>query len=81
MKTTTHTFVTDGIKLKATNSSGNQKFFFNFQEDETTPPNVWATLWGDYNGKEIQIDFDEISLKKLKKLKKVLGKMIKMKTH
>jgi len=65
---------TDGIKLKAKNSSGTQKLYFNFQDDI-----VWATLWGEYQGKNIQIDFDDISKKKIKKMRKVLKKMIKFK--
>ncbi len=72
-------FITEGIKLKAENSSGGQKFYFNFQDGEDCPKAVWATLWGKYKGEYIQIDFDDISLKKLKKMKKVITKMIKLK--
>jgi len=70
---------TDGIKLKAKNSSGEQKLYFNFQDDAHADKTVWATLWGKYDGKDIQIDFEDISLKKLKKMSKVLKKIIRLK--
>ena len=70
---------TAGIKLKATNSSGKQKLYFNFQDDKYCDKNVSATLWGVYDNNELQIDFNSISLKKLKKMQKVLKKMIKLK--
>jgi len=73
------TWYTDGIKIKAKNSSGTQKLFFNFQNDKDADRVAWATLWGKYQGKDIQIDFDDISLKKLKKMRKVLKKIIKFK--
>ena len=78
-KALTNVFITDGIKIKAKNSSGEQKLYFNFHDDEYADKNVWATLCGTYRGENIQIDFDEISLKKLKKLRKVLTEMIKLK--
>ena len=73
-------FVTDGIKMKAKNSSGKQRLFFNFQDDDHTSKSVSATLWGNYNGDDIQIDFDCLTTKKLKKMRKVINKMIKLKT-
>lgn len=53
-----------GIKLEAMNSSGEQFLELVRQDDE-----FWFCLYGEYNGKEIQIDFDDMSREKLEEIK------------
>jgi len=47
--------------IKAKNSSGKQELIFSPSKEN--PEEVHATLVGEYDGKEIQIDFDPIERK------------------
>lgn len=59
------------MKLKAKNSSGEQTLYIEpFHEDLDEA--VAITLHGEYEGEEIQIDFDEVPRKQFKENLKTL---------
>jgi hypothetical protein len=60
------------ILLKAKNSSGKQKLYLDYHDEFN---DVTATLVGRYNDKDIQIDFDSIKPKQLKRMIKRLKRV------
>lgn len=54
----------DIFTLKAQNSSGEQTLSATKDGDE-----IWFTIFGDYKGESIQIDFDSLTIKQLENIK------------
>ncbi len=61
-----------GISLEAKNSSGEQTLYLSSQE-EGCEVCYWFTLCGEYEGKSIQIDFNEMSREALEEHREQLN--------
>ena len=56
------------VYLTADNSSGKQRFILNKEKEGS----YWFTLVGEYEGKDIQIDFTDSTLEELMELKAMI---------
>lgn len=62
----------DVIKLKASNSSGNQNLVIEY---DNSWDEVFLTLYGEHNGKHIQIDFDGLNDQQFSDLRKYVNRV------
>jgi hypothetical protein len=54
-----------GINIKAKNSSREQKLELVLLKEDDYETSAYFTLWGEYSGEDMQVDFDEMSKEEL----------------
>jgi hypothetical protein len=72
-QTQPETFANFDIEIVAKNSSGEQRLKLSLTSEGKE---AWWTLWGKYDGRDLQIDFDEVSLETLKETRAALDLQI-----